>query len=457
MSKRLAESVNILKNARARTTSKSSPSIKERKFTVIGFFNFKGGVGKTTIVINLAVSICRTQKKRVLIVDADPQCSTTLFFFPQEQAYYRTESVSTPVPPNNTENEEVENNSSSEESDVETAVAPYARTDLQYLEKLATVKEVYNEKRRPDPASVTPEPNLYSALRSILSGNPTIDVREIAKQCPRLLQDRVGDNLILLRGNSRINGYQSLFSNAKTWDNPAMRNNLGAFRAIVHALAAELEVDIVLVDFGPSTDTFNETCVMSCDYILPPCFADSFSNSSIQSFLTSLLFDWKDQLNSNIRNQDRYSHKYSDIPVDCPVHPESPTLLSAIVSKYKTKDKQVICADARWIREIDETFARARPGLKEKKIKHCYLRDAENRRCCALPLYRDLSSLHAACHDMSLPVTALTVADLKRAKQDYGYNLKSINQDGSTLDTVNDTIRKVGILSSVLLRLPVPK
>lgn len=42
--------------------------------------NLKGGVAKTTTVINMAAILAKDHKKRVLIVDADSQCNTTEFF-----------------------------------------------------------------------------------------------------------------------------------------------------------------------------------------------------------------------------------------------------------------------------------------------------------------------------------------------------------------------------------------
>lgn len=43
----------------------------------VALFNNKGGVGKTTLLCNLAASLSIHHGKRVLVVDCDPQCNTT--------------------------------------------------------------------------------------------------------------------------------------------------------------------------------------------------------------------------------------------------------------------------------------------------------------------------------------------------------------------------------------------
>ncbi|MFQ1884149.1 MAG: ParA family protein [Shewanella sp.] len=51
----------------------------------IVFFNNKGGVGKTTLLCNLAAFLSMRMSKKVLIVDADPQCNSTTYVLSDEQ------------------------------------------------------------------------------------------------------------------------------------------------------------------------------------------------------------------------------------------------------------------------------------------------------------------------------------------------------------------------------------
>lgn len=50
----------------------------------IVFFNNKGGVGKTTLLCNLGAYLAIHERKKVLVVDADPQCNSTTYMLDDE-------------------------------------------------------------------------------------------------------------------------------------------------------------------------------------------------------------------------------------------------------------------------------------------------------------------------------------------------------------------------------------
>ena len=51
---------------------------------VISFMNMKGGVGKTTLAVNIAYGLAYVHKKKVLIVDCDPQFNATQYLLEEE-------------------------------------------------------------------------------------------------------------------------------------------------------------------------------------------------------------------------------------------------------------------------------------------------------------------------------------------------------------------------------------
>lgn len=50
----------------------------------IAFFNNKGGVGKTTLLCNVAGYLALHKNAKVLVIDADPQCNATQSLFSDE-------------------------------------------------------------------------------------------------------------------------------------------------------------------------------------------------------------------------------------------------------------------------------------------------------------------------------------------------------------------------------------
>ena len=52
---------------------------------VVTIINFKGGVGKTTVSVELSTSLARFYGKRTLLVDLDPQASATFYVMEQSR------------------------------------------------------------------------------------------------------------------------------------------------------------------------------------------------------------------------------------------------------------------------------------------------------------------------------------------------------------------------------------
>ena len=50
---------------------------------IIAIVNNKGGVGKTTVAVNLSHALTR-RDQRVLVADTDSQCSATSLLLPKE-------------------------------------------------------------------------------------------------------------------------------------------------------------------------------------------------------------------------------------------------------------------------------------------------------------------------------------------------------------------------------------
>lgn len=60
--------------------AKSTINIPRREvgaMQVIAFMNMKGGVGKTTLAVNIAYALADLRKNNVLLIDCDPQFNAT--------------------------------------------------------------------------------------------------------------------------------------------------------------------------------------------------------------------------------------------------------------------------------------------------------------------------------------------------------------------------------------------
>lgn len=130
---------------------------------------------------------------------------------------------------------------------------------------------------------------------------------------------------------------------------------LGAFRRLALLQAAHVGARIVLVDFGPSSGVLNQVFVMSCDYILPPCFADYYSICSADGFLRTLLPSWiKWQREVLAKQVDRLAMQEDPANLDFAFRQHPPRILPFLVTAYKMfyAGKAVAAPSSQWILDL---------------------------------------------------------------------------------------------------------
>ncbi len=79
----------------AAETTQAIEAIRNKGGVSICFFNHKGGVGKTTLVANLAAELSLEHNCKVLLIDADPQCNLSQYVLDEDHfvELYNSEGV----------------------------------------------------------------------------------------------------------------------------------------------------------------------------------------------------------------------------------------------------------------------------------------------------------------------------------------------------------------------------
>lgn len=203
---------------------------------VVSLFNHKGGVSKTTTAFHLGWKLARLGK-RVLIVDADPQCNLTGLTLGIEDydslfAFY----------------------DSKQNTDIFSSLAPV----------FALGGDTVSSQGGKTPIAKTRNPNLF-----ILAGN--IRFSEIDTQIATALTS-----------SSTI---------------PILRRFVSAFNDLIRRVAKENSIDVVLIDMSPSVSATNHCILMSSDYFIIPISPDFFCYQAIDS-LSNVFPRWVDEIAS---------------------------------------------------------------------------------------------------------------------------------------------------------------
>jgi cellulose biosynthesis protein BcsQ len=186
----------------------------------IVFFNNKGGVGKTTLICNVVSYMNMHMNKRVLLIDADPQCNATQAILPEQDciSIYLEQSSA-------------------------------FKTLYDYLEPIEVGDSSIKE------GSVKPILGSSNKFKTdIIPGHPRMSIIE------DLLSRSWNESLSGDIGGIRITN----------WCNQVLEELSSRY-------------DAIFFDVGPSLGALNRTVLLSCDYIVTPFGCDIFSLLGIRN------------------------------------------------------------------------------------------------------------------------------------------------------------------------------
>lgn len=211
----------------------------------IAFFNNKGGVGKTTLICNIAHYLATRKKRRVLLIDLDPQCNATQLILPAESSLgiYWTDDANT----------------------------------FQYNgsvpAEFVSLYDVANPLDEGDGITTPPSPLPGAENRfgvDLIPGHPKVS----------LLEDRLGSWFRDARGGA-IEGLRRTL-----WLESVLKSY-------------EDDYDVVLFDLGPSLGALNRSVLAVSDHFVTPMGADIFSVVAIRT-ISEWIQDWATKFETGV-------------------------------------------------------------------------------------------------------------------------------------------------------------
>ncbi|WP_431027808.1 ParA family protein [Lysinibacillus sp. LZ02] len=207
------------------------------------FFNNKGGVGKTTLTVNLASYLQTNYNKKVLVLDADPQAnSTQLVIHPEKWNELYPEAFGT-------------NNHTTENKTIKSLFQPLLVGDREINPNINFIKG-----------------KDHSFGFDLIAGDPSLS--------------QVEDIL------------------SSAWEE-AKSGSIGGIRTtnwlnILKKHATENEYDFLIIDVGPSLGALNRSILLNSEYILIPMGSDIFSLMGIRN-ISEWINDWRKKYNNSLK------------------------------------------------------------------------------------------------------------------------------------------------------------
>ena len=258
------------------------------------FFNNKGGVGKTTLVCNVASYLALQMGLRVLLVDSDPQCNSTQLVLPTDE---------------------------------------WANLYM-------------------DTGNSSPTPStLIDVLQPITDGDASI-----ARQTPAVKGSAHRFGFDLLPGHPRMSIVEDLLSRAwgeaLSGDIGGIRPTNWASQFLSERRS---RYDAIFFDVGPSLGSLNRTVLLGADYFVTPMGADIFSILGVRN-ISDWLRSWLDSyITSLTLCETRHPGALDRFQISSSVGTKS-GFAGYTVQQYITKSKQGVRRPTQAFERIIDTI-----------------------------------------------------------------------------------------------------
>ncbi len=273
----------------------------KRRTSKIAIFNHKGGVGKTTLTLNIAAEIAALGK-RVLLVDADPQCNLTSYLLDDA-----------------TVDDLLERSDGPHGKTIWSSVKPIVEADL-------------------DIVQVKPFELSINGLFLLPGDIRLTEFEAVLGQC---WSDCLARKIKAFRGVSAIS-------------------------SLIKRICKDYDIDYVFFDTGPNIGPLNRNIILDCDFLIIPVACDVFSVRALKTLgraMAAWIQDWRRILSLAPDQVDKLSgvpKLLGVIPQRFRAY--RGTVTQAQQKYFSQIDKHVRTDVIAVLREVDPTLVRSVPG-----------------------------------------------------------------------------------------------
>ncbi|KAK3284245.1 hypothetical protein CYMTET_8095, partial [Cymbomonas tetramitiformis] len=366
----------------------SSGSGSETAPKIISVYNYKGGVGKTTIAVNTAARFAQNNE-RTLIIDFDSQCNATSFFQPtSEEDDLITEATLSEA--------EEEENVEEEEAAVSVAAQPGVVRRITGDELLEGVEApdmdcYYNSRSEYDILELLGPVfgGFRRGLEQVPAGDYVVPARDLLE--PVGVANTNGC-LFLIRGCVNMGAFLDEALLKATAANIDMY--YGAFRAFFLDLAVEHGFKYIVLDLSPSACLLNQLLVMSSDFVIPPAFPDFFSTSSVCSLLKTIMPKWITWQKRLVRSQQEKVEDGELAPNSKYLFKkEPPKFLPILATNYKKNNKKVTKGFSSYVQALRRVVLDSPP-----EVQNLFLPTADD--VSVIAFVQNLGAAHQLSHQI---------------------------------------------------------